>query len=129
MTLTAGIILGVTVSIWTLAICVRRLYRRAPDEVKTVLNHYMQIFSPQVKVKILLGFYLITVKVIACAFPSPPHAMFMFMSPTLLRSVLSQIDSVYEINMPYQVKQILHVISIVVSFGLKDVSTPLECIG
>ena len=57
--------------------------------------------TPHVKVKIILGFYLIATK----------------------------IDEVYEVKLPPEVKRLLSFWSVGLSFGFNGVSTVLECVG
>jgi len=65
------------------------------------LRRLVDALSPHVKLKILLGFYLIA----------------------------TQVDRVYEIQMPYQVKQLLRIFSIIVSLGIEGIGTPLACLN
>jgi hypothetical protein len=72
-----------------------------PDRSARV-KYYWQTFTPNVKLKLVLGFYLTATK----------------------------IDEVYDVSMPRDVKDICASISSVVTFGLTGVATtPLECMG
>jgi len=67
---------------------------------KQQLDHAWQKFTPHNKLKILIGFYMITTKV----------------------------GEVYEVEMPPEVRQVLSVLAIGVSFGVNGVSSILECL-
>ena len=65
------------------------------------MSHAWHLFQPHVKLKILLGFYLIATRV----------------------------DSVYEVALPFQVKQVLAMFAVTITLGIGGISVPLECIG
>jgi len=71
-----------------------------PARRQTQLRNAWHKFTPHVKLKILIGFYLIATK----------------------------IDSVYEVEFPPEVKRVLSIFSVGVSFGFSGVSSLLECL-
>lgn len=83
------------------AMLVMRCVSKVPPSVaeKAALIH--STYSPLVKAKVLLGFYMVATKV----------------------------SSVYDVEFPAEVKRFLSSFKFVVSFGLEGFSTPLECFG
>ena len=43
--------------------------------------------------------------------------------------IVTAVDSVYEVELPGEVRQVLNAFSITFTFGISYVSTPLECLG
>ena len=43
--------------------------------------------------------------------------------------IATKVDSVYEVELPADVKQMLNSLSITFSFGISYAATPLECMG
>ena len=43
--------------------------------------------------------------------------------------ITTKIPSIYEVELPAEIKQILSALSVPVSFGFADVSVPLTCLG
>ena len=72
----------------------------ASDAFKAKLRVAWHTFTPHIKLKILIGFYMVATK----------------------------LDSVYEVELPATVKQLLAAFAIGVSFGVNGVSTVLECL-
>lgn len=102
--------LGVTIGVGVaglglglgLVLVLMRAYRDwVSSSKKDALVQGWKAFKPMNKLKILTGFYMIAVR----------------------------IDSVYEVVLPYQVKNVINLLGNVFSIGLLGVGTPLECIG
>ena len=92
---------GLVLAIVCLYYASRRKLLRVPKASLARLSTAWHALAPHVKLKIVVGFYVLATRV----------------------------NTVYEIEMPYQVKRMLNVFSVIVSLGIGDVSTPLECIG
>jgi len=96
--LAVGVLLGAAV----LAIAVFAGFSMCTsDAFKAKLRVAWRAFTPHIKLKILIGFYMLATK----------------------------IDSVYEVELPAAVKQLLAAFAVGVSFGINGVSTVLECLG
>ena len=94
--------LGVFVALVIAALLVVLIYCRClPERQKHILRRAWLTFTPHVKLKILVGFYLIATK----------------------------IDSVYEVELPPEVKRLLSGLSLAMSFGFSSVGTVLECLN
>ena len=93
---TFGLLLGVVVALLAAAIIATRV--KAPE----LLKHAVRALSPQVKLKILIAFYMIATKV----------------------------GSVYGVTLPEEVRDFLETMSLTVSFGMQGfATTPLACMG
>ena len=83
------------------AAALRCIGRRLPEERQLQLSDAWRKFTPHNKLKIIVGTYLIVTK----------------------------IDEVYEVSLPTEIKNLLGIFSVGVSFGFNGVSSVLECIG
>ena len=92
---------GFVLAIICLYYASRRRLLRIPKASLARLSTAWHALTPHVKLKIVVGFYVLATRV----------------------------DSVYEIEMPYQVKRMLDFFSVAVSLGIGGLSTPLDCIG
>ena len=95
---TFGVVIGGSL----LALVLVWIYRRRlSDSRKQLLSDAWRKYTPHVKLKILVGFYMIATKV----------------------------DSVYEVEFPGPVKRVLGLLSLGISFGFGGINTLLECLG
>ena len=96
---TVGIVVGGGGVVLTALVAVR--WALSPRALH-LFEHMMIAFTPQNKLKMLVGFYMITTKV----------------------------DNVYDVSMPGDVRELLQRFQLVISFGLKGfAATPLACLG
>ena len=93
-------LLGVVLSLGVAALVLVRVHGYLPAWRQEQLHYAWFKFAPHDKLKILIGFYMIATKV----------------------------DDVYEVELPPQVKQLLAVFSVGVSFGFSGASTVLDCL-
>ena len=93
-----GVLVAAGLILLLLSFAYRRLVTASQDKL---LRRVWRTFTPHLKLKILLGFYLIATK----------------------------IDDVYDVEMPPHVKRIVSFFSFAVSFGFSSVGSVLECLG
>ena len=94
--------LGIAAGTGALLLLLARWYRRyVPIHHKEQLLAAWRAFKPHVKLKVLIGFYMIATKV----------------------------SEVYEVELPHEVRRLISVFSIGISFGFNGVDTVLECLG
>ncbi len=77
------------------------IYHSVSLQLRQTLSHAWHRFTPHNKLKIIIGFYMIATKV----------------------------DDVYEVELPPQVRSLLSVFSVAISFGMTSASSVLECLG
>ena len=99
--LTLGAGLGILAVALLVAYVVLRLYRDLSTEHKQSLRRFIEFTTPHVKLKIVVACY----------------------------QILTKVDDVYEITMPYHIKQMLRFISFGISLGIGAVNTPLQCLN
>ena len=94
--------LGAVSAVVVAALAALCIYRRClSSHHRAQLEQAWRTFTPHVKLKILIGFYLIA----------------------------SKVDDVYAVEMPPQVQRILNAVAISVSVGFNGVGTVLDCLS
>ncbi len=101
LAVTILVVIGVLAIMAVVPVTLRRLYGRVSPQRQIQLLITWRAFEPFKKLKILVGFYMIA----------------------------SKVGSVYEVELPAQVKRLLATISLGVTFGFARVGTPLQCLG
>ena len=95
------LVLGVLIFAAAAVAIGKRTFHRLPDERQQQAIRAWHVFTPHVKLKILLNFYMIATKV----------------------------DAVYEVEYPPRVKNLLATFRVGVSVGFGEVNSLLECMG
>ena len=107
-----------------LLLILRRTQRRG--WAVAYLQQVWHSYKPMNKAKIMMSFYMIATRIESVYEVRSNSAATILFAVGAAETVCST-DVDAQVSLPYQVKRILSVFSITISFGLDGVGTPLEC--